>query len=585
MRGMLAREDQHVLLETAMGRRRPSLILRGGRVLNVFTGRLERKDVALAGKRIAWVGDLSAGGLMTDGDVPVLDVENRVLVPGYIEPHAHPFQLYNPVSLAEKAASLGTTTLIHDNMFFFNVLELDELRSMIDRLADSPVKHFWWARWDAQTLLTDGRERLYESGRVREMMSHPRVLQAGELTDWLPLLAGDPVMNEWVVESRALGLRVEGHAPGASFRTLSRLAAAGVTADHESISAEEVWRRLELGYWVTLRHSSIRPDLPVLLEGLLNEDHVPWHRIMMTTDGPTPLYFKEGFTDYLLKTAMESGLDPVTAYRLVTINPAVYFRLDDHLGAIAPGRVADINVLRDLTDPTPVHVIADGRIIAESGSMTERLDDSVLMLSPAKGKPEKIGFRPDDFSWPEGDVEDLPVMNLINPVITRLTMEPVSRAVSSSGDDLLMACLADRGGEWITQGYLRGLGRNVDGLASTYTGSGDLLVIGRDPRAMAEAANRAVKEGGIVWIQDDEEVFRLPLPLMGMMSPEPLDGLVRSLEPLVERLREHGHAFDDPIYTFLFLSSTHLPQVRLTQAGIFRVKDKTVLVPSRRRRR
>jgi adenine deaminase len=315
-------EEHAALIEVAAGRKPPSLVIRGGQVLNVFTGRLEQKDVAVSERRIAWVGPLQESGLLLDESVQIVEADGLVLVPGYIEPHAHPFQLYHPVTLAEAALVRGTTVLIHDNLFFFSCMEPEEAFRLLEAMADSPVKHFWWCRFDPQALLSAENERLYENGRVRAFLRYPAVVQAGELTDWLPLLEGDEKMAGWVREAHRLGKRVEGHAPGASYRTLSRLAAAGVTGDHESITAEEVWRRLELGYMVTLRHSSIRPDLPELIRGLADRD-VPWNRLMLTTDGATPPYFRNGFTDYILRVAMEAGCPPVRAYQMVTITPAI----------------------------------------------------------------------------------------------------------------------------------------------------------------------------------------------------------------------------------------------------------------------
>ena len=116
----------------------------------------------------------------------------------------------------------------------------------------------------------------------------------------------------------------------------------------------------------TLRHSSLRPDLPELIKGLLQwNGEIPWHRLMLTTDGPTPPYLRKGFVDYVLRTAMEAGCPPVRAYQMVTLNPACYYRLDEHLGAIAPGRIADINILSSLEEPVPERVVADGEPVAE----------------------------------------------------------------------------------------------------------------------------------------------------------------------------------------------------------------------------
>jgi len=281
----------------------------------VYTGRLEEADVAIAAGRIAYVGSLKEAKIEPGDGTRIIDATGRVLVPGYIEPHAHPFQLYHPVTLTEKVLPLGTTAMICDNLFLFSRMETGEFLSLAEELSRLPVRLFWWARFDSQATLPD-EDKLFSDERMRDLLSHPRVLQGGELTAWPSLLAGEERMVRWIEELRRQGKRVEGHAPGASHKTLARLAAAGVTGDHEPISPEEVWDRLRLGYMTTLRHSSLRPDLPTLLEGLLKEDGVPWHRLMMTTDGPTPAYLRHGFVDYLIKTALKAGCDPVEAYRM-----------------------------------------------------------------------------------------------------------------------------------------------------------------------------------------------------------------------------------------------------------------------------
>jgi adenine deaminase len=581
----MTREEHDLLIEVAMGRKAPTLLIRGGEVLNVYTGQLLRQDVALAGRRIAYVGELKQSGLRLEDDVPVLDASGQVLVPGYIEPHAHPFQLHNPVTLAEKVGALGTTTLISDNLDFFVSCTPQQVIRWMDDLARLKVRLFWWARLDGQTYLP--QDDLFSVPRVREVLEHPRVLQAGELTDWIPLLAGDPSMKQLVRQTKNLGKRVEAHAPGASYRTLARLAAAGVSGDHESISFDEVWRRLQLGYFVTLRHSSIRPDLPVLLEGLLKEKDVPWHRLTMTTDGATPLYFKNGFTDYLIRTALDCGCSPVHAYQMVTINPAVYYRLDDHLGGIAPGRLANINVLSSLTEPCPVLVLADGEILAREGKCLHPFsgeEDFSTIITP----PSDVRYAETDFRLPVKDGDSFPVMHLINSVITKSLQEEVQFSdggMLSPDDDLLYAFLADRAGKWITPGLVRGFGRGIDGLASSYTGSAQgIVVLGRSPEAMARAVNRVLQSGGgIYWIQADEEVFSLPLPLLGTMNHDSLDQLIAKLEPFARRLSYHGFTHLDPLYSLLFLSATHLPQLRLTNEGLMSVKDKHILVPAQKR--
>lgn len=581
-------EEQQRLLDVAMGRKAPSVLLTGGEVLDVYTGRLQNWIIALAGRWIAYVGPKESSGLLLDDSMKVVDLSGRVVVPGYIEPHAHPFQIYNPLTLAEKAGACGTTTLVHDNLFFFAELTLDEMEQIFNSFKQIPIKQFWWARVDAQTYLSDEKKHLFRPERILETLKSPHVIQMGELTDWIPMLAGDEGLNQVLLAAREQGKRVESHAPGASWRTLSRLAAMGVTGDHESISAEEVWRRLSLGYMVTLRHSSIRPDLPELMKGLLDGREIPWHRMMMTTDGATPLYFENGFTDVLIREAIAYGCDPIAAYQMVTINPAVYFRMDEVIGGIAPGRLADLNILASLKEPRPLEVWAEGEKIAENGHFLQSFVNPSFFSNMHKWKAHFVTSS--DMKQAIGQVGRFPVIEMMNSVITKLTKESINldhdvlKQVENQlpiPEDCHMVLLVDKNGKWITPAIVRGFATGIDGIASSYNGSNDLLIMGRSLNAMERAAQKVIEQqGGICWIQGDQTFFNLPLPILGKMSDLSMEAIIEKLQPFNQKIRSYGYKFEDPIYTFLFLPSTHLPQVRLTAAGLMRVKDKSMIYPS-----
>ncbi len=187
----IRRQDLEKLIATATGKRLPTCVLAGGRVLNLFTGELELADVALYGERIAYVGDLKNGGIQLPDSHRVIDVTDKVLVPGYIEPHAHPFQLYHPVTLAQDVLKRGTTTLINDNLLFFTRMDPEHWTRLLAELDRLPVKMLWWARLDAQSHLNEDSRYLFSGDRVAEELRRSSVVQAGELTDWISLLEED----------------------------------------------------------------------------------------------------------------------------------------------------------------------------------------------------------------------------------------------------------------------------------------------------------------------------------------------------------------------------------------------------------
>ncbi|ACV61862.1 Adenine deaminase [Desulfofarcimen acetoxidans DSM 771] len=574
------------VVDTARGLRSADAYIINGTVINVYTGELIKSNVAVCGKYIAYVGesDRSLGQ-----DTEVIDASGRFLCPGYIEPHGHPFLMYNPVSLSDKILPLGTTMMVADNLFFFRALGPEGFETVIEDLKKLPLKLFWSVRLDAQA--SSARlDAVFSPENISRLVNNRSVLQVGEITDWPSLLNGKPGMVEGILAALKTGKKAEGHAPGASQDTLNTLAAAGITACHESISGEEVLRRLRLGMYANLRHSSLRPDLPRLIKALLAAG-VPLNRAMLTTDGPSPAYLAKGFTDYVLRTAMEAGLNPVTAYQMATLNAATYYGLDNLVGGIAPGCHADILLLEELDNPTPVLVMADGKVFA----------DKTLNGCPGKSdfsktdgftvNWEKYGLGPiprqtvsPDFFSIQATGRPFPVMYLENPVITRRRDKelPVRHGLLDIGGipGLQYAALLDYGCSWVCGGVLSGFADHIGGLASSVSIAGNLVVIGSSREDMSMAANRLYElGGGIVIYEAGACIFELPLPLNGSITAEPVDCLVRKCLLFAEILKKKGHRFHDPVYTVLFLSTAHLPELRLSPEGLWEVKTKKVLLP------
>jgi adenine deaminase len=582
VRGMTG-EEWDKLVACSKGKAEPDLVIENGTVLNVYSGELMEANLWVSGNRIAYVGPRVYEGTSAQ----VIDAAGKIVAPGYIEPHAHPFQLYNPVRYAESVLAIGTTCSVNDNLVLYMGMELTQVGRLIEQLYQLPIKMVWSVRLDPQAHLPETRHK-YEAQTLGRLLKHPAVWQAGEVTDWKSWIDGDEEMRDAALCAKALKKRIEGHLAGASWDTLNVLTAAGVTADHEAINPEDALRRLRLGLWTTLRNSSLRPDLPELLPGLLTQLK-NWSRVMMTTDGPTPDFMKNGYTDYLIRLAIELGLDPITAYQLVTINPATYYGVDDEIGGLAPGRLADILLLPELREPTPELVIAEGKVVAEHGRLLEPLPSPNWA---AIGLPPLQPGQTFDPEWFRVHTEEdtFPVLFLQNPAITRRVDTPIVHedgvipdSVVSESEDLCYLALLDRKGKWVCNGIIKGFATKLAGLASSYTGAGHLLVIGRDRAAMAAALERVHEiGGGIAILGDDHQVLgEMPLTVGGAMSEHTVEELVGEAKGIAEVLGALGHAHYDPIYTLLFLSSTHLPELRLSSQGLFEIKTKRVLHPAR----
>jgi len=553
------------------GKLAPTLVIENATYLNQGLKAWRTANIWISGDRIIYVGPD-----MPDTADEVYDATGKFIVPGYIEPHAHPFQLYNPATLAKFAAERGTTTLVNDNMLL--LLEpTEQAFAQVDALADLPTSMYWWARLDAQTEL-DADSITIDNRRIQAWLKHPQVIQAGELTGWPRLSQGDDELLQWMQDAMKLGKPIEGHFPGASAKTLTKMALFGVTSDHEAMTVEEALMRLELGYTTTIRYSSIRPDLPDIFAGLVEAGLQNYEKVLVTTDGSTPSFYKAGLMDETIRLMLAAGIAPEEAYRIASYNAARHFNLDHLLGSIAPGRIAHLNILEAKDKPTPVDVVARGTWVRKNDIPCYPVEalDRAIDLMPASQVGLELTEQDFSFSMPVG-------LEMVNSVIMKLYQveHDTSMQVLPAGCNESFLMLVDREGKWRLNTVLKNFATDVGGLVSSYSISGDILLIGKSKRDMQIAFDRMKAfGGGVVLVEDGEVVAEVPLTLMGQTSDLPLEDLIVQETALREALFARGYQFEDPIYTLLFLASTHLPYVRITPQGIYEVLRKKVLFPA-----
>jgi adenine deaminase len=557
------------------GKLAPTVLLKNARYLNQTFRKWMTANIWIYDDRIVYVGDHMPSCI--DG-CEVVDCTDLLLVPGYMEPHAHPFHLYNPLSLAAYASQFGTTTLINDNLLLFLQLEKKKAFSFLGEMRHIPTTMYWWSRFDSQTEIQD-EEVTFSHSHVKSWLEHDAVLQGGELTGWPKLLDGDDMMLHWIQEAKRMRKKIEGHFPGASEKTLAKMVLLGADSDHEAMTGQEVYRRLAQGYMVSLRNSGIRPDLPKLLDEIHELDIHTYDKFMLTSDGSSAEFYEQGIIDNMIRTAIEKGVPVIDAYNMATINVARYYNIEYLHGNIATGRIANINFLTDEKNPTPVSVLAKGKWVKRDGKNQSDLYQSLAW--------DEFGLEPVELEW-DLTMDDLqfsmPVgIVMENAVITKpySISTDVSYDQLKSSKDECFFMLIDRNGKWRINTILKGFAEDLSGLASTFSHTGDIILIGKDKQDMIKAFER-VKEigGGIVIAENGEIAKEVPLPLKGLMSNKTVEELIVEQKDFVLYMKEKGYRYEDPFHTLLFFSTTHLPYIRITQQGMYDVMNKMILFPT-----
>lgn len=568
------------LIEIALGEREADQYIRGGQMLNAYTGELLKENIALFQDRIAYVG---LSEKMIGKKTVVLEAKGKTLVPGYMDPHAHTDLYFNPATFSEQVALTGTTAVFSDMHDLANALGISGVRQVLKDAPSYPITFYLAVPSSSPPVPHIEGKELYSISDIRYLLKRPETLGLSEMTAFARILKKEPRLLKAMILAREQGKTVEGHTTGVSHDKLNALIDAGLTSCHEAITSEDVKKRLRLGVYVMCRGGSIRNDLPELTKAVRELSDYDTSRIMLTPDGLFPGEMARfGYLDYVIKQVIQLGIKPVRAYQMVTINPARYFKLDQEQGALAPGRRADILMLADLREPRPISVISKGRGVLREGRQV--FPPLSPFLSGTYDHPltlSRIG--PELFCFHAPDQKPIPIITIRDKTLTRredrLVQDKSGLVQADLKEDLAKIALIPREGGRAGLGLLSGFGARVGAIASSIAHeTHGLMVVGFDDDDMAQAVNQVIQlDGGIVIVKKGKTLARLPLPVGGIMSAHKIPKLAKEIEGVTRTLMESGCPLDDPLWTLGFLSFTSLIELRITFSGVYEVKTGKVL--------
>ncbi len=550
------------LLAVARGDAPADLLLAGGMVADVFTGEIRRADVAVVDGLIACVGPPREA-------VTVQDVSGGCLAPGLIDAHVHlESSLVTPAEFARAVVPRGTTAVVCDPHEIANVAGLDGIRWLLAATEGLPLTVLVNAPScvPASPLATSGAE--LSAADLVQLLDQPRVLGLGEVMNVPGAVLGDPGVWEKLAAFR--GRPVDGHAPAVSGGWLQAYAAAGILTDHECTTEFEAREKLQLGLHVLLREGSAARNLVDLLPVVGPETAA---RCALCTDDRHPHDLQErGHVDHLLRLAVGHGLAPLTALRLATLSPATIYGLRER-GAVAPGRVADLVLVRDLGSFRAERVWVRGQLVAENGEPSGSWPESEAPAPPGQVRvnPGEVDLTVPDRGLPVRVITVEPGQIVTGCEVMRLpASHGVLHADPGSGVAKLAVVERHRGTGNVGLGFVRGLGLGSGAIGGTVAHDHhNLVVAGMDDRSM-HTAIRALSEsgGGLVATQGGEVLALLELPVAGLMSPRPLSEVRTELDRLQAAARSLGSALPDPFMTLSFLALEVIPDLKLTDLGL-----------------
>ncbi len=554
------------LIQVARGDAPADLLLKGARVLDVFTGEFVRRDVAVAA---GWVVGFGAQRARE-----VVDLAGRYLVPGFIDSHVHiESSQLSPAEFARAVLPRGTTCVIADPHEIANVLGLTGIRYMLSATQGLPLRTFFMAPScvPASPLETSGAE--LSAADIREVLSWERVLGLGELMNFPGAISGDPKVLAKVEAAR--GRPIDGHAPGLSGPALWAYVLAGPRTDHECTDLGEAAGKLSAGVHILIREGTTARNLAALLP-LLSWRTAPFLHFCTDDRHPETLLY-QGHMDDVLRKAIAGGAAPELVYSAATLHAARAYGLAD-LGAIAPGYRADFVVLTDPDRVEVERVYVGGMLVAQEGALVADLPRADI--SGVRGTVnvdlERLSFR-----IPAGEGAARVIGVVPGQVVTQgLLLSPRvegGEVVADPGRDVLKLAVVERhhGTGNVGLGLVRGFGLRKGALASTVAhDSHNIVVVGTSDEDMYTAVEALVRAGGgQVAVAGGEVLAELPLPIAGLMSDRPLEEVARAGRELIRAARELGSNLSDPFMQLSFLALPVIPKLKLTDRGLVDVDE------------
>ena len=585
--------ETKALVDVALGVVAADMVIRGGNLVNVFTGEIYAADIFIKGPRIAATGD---GEYLVDDDTVVIDASGQYVAPGYIDPHVHLES--SAVSVTEFAGAvvpLGVTTIAEDPHEIANVLGIRSIELLLEEAAGTPLNLLLRVPGRVpgttpELETTGGRISLEET---KELLNwQEAVCLAGDINPNL-LLQKDETQLEKIVYATGIKKTVAGQSPGLSGGALNAFIAAGPEDSHVSRDVDEIVDIVRHGMRALITH---RPqlfgeaDYPQLAAAL-EEKGLNTRMLVFCTDDIHPeIIAEQGHLDERLRLAVAGGLDPVVAIQMATLNAAEYLRIDRDSGSIAPGKVADIVILDDLSSFRPNKVLSRGKLVAENGRLLQEPDSFPY---PEWAKNTIHLARPvtaDDFQ--------IPAPGAANQVVTARALrvgmpkeEVITQLAVRDGvvrpdpaQDILSIAVLDRhqASGRIGNGFISGTGITQGAFASSVSHDAhNIFVVGGNYEDMALAVNSLAElGGGHVAVRDGEVLAQVSLPIAGLMSEEPFADVAAQFAEFVEVLVEElGCGIrPQPLYDLNFVCLPNLPHLAITDRGFIN-SDVLVIVP------
>ena len=584
---MRVKNNRKELIKAALGLVECDLAIKNAQLLNVFTGEVYPATVFVYDGAIAHVEyrNLEEG---LDKVKNVVDAEGKYLIPGLIDAHMHvESSMLTPRNFAKVSIPSGTTTIVMDPHEIGNVYGVEGVKYMHDSGEGLPQRQFV----DIPSCVPavpecENAGAEFFAKEIEELAELKRVIGLAEVMDYIGVINQEDRMADIIHAAERKGLYLQGHAPFVSGRNLSAYLIGGPVTDHESRTGEEAIEKLRSGMYIDSRESSITHNVKDIWEGVKHCKFFD-HYCLCTDDREADDLLHEGHINYVVNAAIKYGMDPITAIKSATLNTAREINVTD-LGAIAPGYVADMLLVEDLSNIHPTHVFFEGKLVAQDGKLLQPIEDKEYEIE-TRNSVQLKELSLDDFHV-DTPVENgkvnvnvmvYPNLELSSTYVEKTEFEVKDGSIILPDDDYKFVIVLNRYGKGtIGKGIVKGFGTKKGALASTVSHDSHNLTVVYDNERDALLVANTLKEcgGGMCAAYNGTVLSTLPLPLAGLMSLKSAEELSVVSQKMKQAIVELGLTdMENPLLRIVTLALPVIPEVKMSDLGLVDVLTKKIV--------
>ena len=579
------------LLHAGAGKLPATLAIINAQLVNVHTAEIYQSNVAIYKEYIVATGDIDD---YIGKDTEVIDATGYYLVPGLIDGHLHiECSKLSMTRFAQAVIPHGTTSIISGLDQYLVIAGIEGIKEVLQEIDATPLTVFWGLPFKTPYTVPESTVGFRVDSQTHKQI-HPTGLSYGVWETVTEFLENeDPDVLETLEYARTHRIPIFGCNPMLTGKRLNSILTAGLRLDHESYTKEEALEKVRKGMFLLIRESSVSHFLKENITIITQGSHALARRVSFCTDDVTARDIAEhGHMDKVLRLAIQCGLDPITAIQMGSLNSAEAYRIDDIVGSIAPGKLANILLIRDLEEFTIDTVIAKGVRCTENQKECynyippQRSDTLHSTIQIPEITEESIAIRTQDRKATKAHVLSMEVDYNIPFVRTHKEgYVPITNGIvqCSVQDDILHAVVVERFGinGNIGKGFVSGWGLQKGAIASTKApDDNNIVCIGTNHKDMMTAITYLAKHGGgQVIVIDNEIIEYIALPICGIVGDYTPQELAKKEEDMLQCLRKLGSTLPDPMFYMSCLQITAIPEYALIDKGCASFSEQQCINP------